>query len=1351
MRYFYSFLFLLGGLFFSWNSLAQYKTLEFIENKGQWEGPHQYLASTEIENIYLEKNAITYSLSDAKNLEYIKTLKDGGLKDGTVFKYHTYKVTFAGANTQCEIIPGKKERHYYNYFLGNNPEKWQTEIHPARVLDYKAIYPGVDMHISSENQQLKYEFILAAGADPSQIIMRYDGQEQLSLSKGNLIIKTSVGEVKELKPYTYQLINGEKKEIACHYQVKGNEVSFFFPKGYDKSSLLVIDPTVVFATFTGATADNWGFTATYDQSGNFYAGGIVSYIQPTNSFPTSLGAFQTVYNGGSTTTNTQYPCDIVVFKYNAVGNAYLFATFLGGTNNEQPHSLVVDAANNLIVAGRTYSANYPVKSDSYDTSYNGGADIIITKLNATGTALLGSTYIGGSGDDGVNENAGAFVQGVLKHNFGDDARSEVIIDNAANVYMAASTVSANFPITSNAFQSSLQGGQDGVIIKLNNNLSNLIWSTYLGGSSNDGAYVLALNKQQSHLYVGGGTRSANFPITLGTLNPTYIGGTVDGFICRFNNSGTYGLDKTTFIGTTNYDQCYGLQIDDENSVYAMGQTLGGTFPVTPGVYSNAGSSQFVIKLDSLLATNVYSTVFGSSNSTQTNISPVAFLVDTCQNVYISGWGGNLGGATFTGIGTTLGMYTSSGAIQTVTDGSDFYFFVLAKNAISPLYATFYGGNGAGEHVDGGTSRFDKNGVVYQALCGGCGGNSNFPTTAGSVSTINGSANCNIAAIKMAFELGVVNALALANPDTVGCAPFLVNFSNGSTNATSYSWDFGDGGSSTLATPSHTYLNPGNYTVRMIANNPNACKVSDTVYLQVVVINNSILPAFQFSKIDSCSPYSALLTNTSIIPPVGTTTFHWDFGDGTTSTLQNPPLHTFPDTGCYTIRLILTNPQACKSPDTIIHKICYQVTTVTAAMTIPDTLCINMPGQFSSNAINAQSIQWDFGDGTSGSMPNTSHTYSAPGLYTVRLIATNLQACIPKDTVTKQLYVSNNIIHADFQFTKIDTCKPFTATFQNTSAFGTTTGAQVFTKFNWDFGDGTTSTLQHPPLHAFPDSGCYDVRLIMVDTTACNTPDTVIKRICFDATIVVADFLAPDTVCQNNGVLFSDRSKNATSYQWIFGDGQTSNATSPVHAFQAAGTYSVTLIVGNPNSCNKFDTITYSITVRKLPVADFIHRPLVPVGNELTVFTNRSKDAISYIWDFGDGTGSNEKDPSHQYKRTKTYLVCLTAIDDKGCADTICKSVDALVIPAIGVPTAFSPNGDGANDILYVYGAAVESFTFKLYNRWGQLLFETTDLTKGWDGLYKGKPQEMDSYAYTLQANFYDGTTASKEGNVTLLR
>jgi gliding motility-associated-like protein len=276
-------------------------------------------------------------------------------------------------------------------------------------------------------------------------------------------------------------------------------------------------------------------------------------------------------------------------------------------------------------------------------------------------------------------------------------------------------------------------------------------------------------------------------------------------------------------------------------------------------------------------------------------------------------------------------------------------------------------------------------------------------------------------------------------------------------------------------------------------------------------------------------------------------------------------------------------------------------------------------------------------------------------------------------------------------------------------------------------------------------------LVMRDTGACNNPDTARKVINMNGLKVLAQFTSPDSVCLKSGMTFTDASINATGILWNFGDGQTSTATSPVHTFSAVGTYTVTLLATNPNTCNKKDSLKKTIRIKKLPVADFVFSPVVPVSNTPVQFTNKSKDADTYDWNFGDGTGTTEISPSHLFKRTGTFRVCLIARTLEGCADTVCKDVSADVHTAIDVPTGFSPNGDGKNDVLYVKGGAIETMNIKIFNRWGEKVFESSSLSHGWDGTYKGKPQEMDAFAYVLNATFIDGTTALKKGNITLVR
>jgi gliding motility-associated-like protein len=256
---------------------------------------------------------------------------------------------------------------------------------------------------------------------------------------------------------------------------------------------------------------------------------------------------------------------------------------------------------------------------------------------------------------------------------------------------------------------------------------------------------------------------------------------------------------------------------------------------------------------------------------------------------------------------------------------------------------------------------------------------------------------------------------------------------------------------------------------------------------------------------------------------------------------------------------------------------------------------------------------------------------------------------------------------------------------------------------------------------------------------------------FNTSFVSAEFDMPDTVCMPAVVNFNNQSTNVTTYSWNFGDGNTSTTASPTNTFPGPGVYQVTLITANPTSCNKFDTAQHSISVFPSPTADFTWVPNPPTPNTPNVFTNLSTGATHYLWDFGDGVTSVEKDPIHVFEKDGTYQVCLSAYNDVGCQDTACKSVRGIVVPIVDVPTGFTPNGDGINDFVFVRGYGIESMTFRIFNRWGEKVFETTDKKTGWDGTYKGVKQEMEVYQYTLDVQFFDDTHTFKKGNITLLK
>jgi gliding motility-associated-like protein len=817
---------------------AELPGLKFEENKNQFDSRILYQADlARSARFYLEKNCFTYLFWNPEQFEQMHHPKDASTasswENGVKVDFHSFKAEFVGANPDPYVSAQYPLSYYRNYFLGNDEKKWASGVQLYNEVNYAELYPSIDLRVYSNNAQLEYDYIVNDGGDVNAIRIKYTGADKLFLEDGNLIIQTSLGNITEQKPQAYQLIDGKEVSIRCAFRLEGNTVSFVFPNGYDHSVPLIIDPTLIVSTFSGSTTDNWGYTATYDAAGNIYMGGIANSV----GYPTTPGAFQVTFGGGGSGGNF-YAFDISLTKFDPTGSSLLFSTYLGGSDNEQPQSIVVDNANELCVIGRTYSSNFPVTPGAFDVSYNGGGDIIVTKFNPTGTALVGSTYVGGTGDDGVNINADFYTWNSLKYNYGDDGRSDINTDNAGNCYIASNTQSNNFPTTPGAFQSAFGGGlQDGCVFKLNPALTAMVFSTYLGGNADDAAYSIALNSS-NEIYISGGTSSGNFPTTPGTLHTTFQGGMSDGFALHFDPSGS-ALLQSTFIGTTGYDQAYFIQLDNSNNVYLYGQTAG-SFPITPGVYSNPGSGQFIQKLDPSMSTNVYSTVFGSSSASGTpDISPSAFLVDTCENIYCSGWGGQC--IPFGSTGTTFGLPVTSNAFQSTTDGCDFYFFVLRKNAVSLWYASYFGGGGnSEEHVDGGTSRFDKRGVIYQSVCAGCGGGA-FPTTPGAWATTNGSFNCNNAVVKLDFQLVNLSAIAVASPSDTICVGATMNFVNNSIGAVNYTWNFGDGSPiDTNAVPSHQYNSTGTFTVTLHAIDSLSCVTEDSTQITVTVVSPPIV-------------------------------------------------------------------------------------------------------------------------------------------------------------------------------------------------------------------------------------------------------------------------------------------------------------------------------------------------------------------------------------------------------------------------------------------------------------------------------------------------------------------------------
>ena len=797
--------------------------VKFIQNQNQFEEVIRYKADIPGGFLFLENASLTYSFWDTENLHdrFFHTDRDRG-DLGLRIDCHAVKVGFAGANSTPAISEQNKAKEYYNYFIGDK-SRWAGGVPLFGGVRYHELYDGIDMQFWGMEGTVKYEFYVTPEADPAVIQMEYAGPDELYVQNGELHIVTSVNHVVEAQPFAYQEIEGQKVPIPCNFVVNGSKVSFDFPQGYDRTRDLVIDPTLIFSTYTGSFADNFGYTATYDTSGALYGGGIAFGV--VGNYPTTAGAFQTTFGGGGTGAPWALSggIDISLTKFDPTGATMVWSSYLGGADNEQPHSLITNEAGALFMLGTSYSADYPTSTTAYDTILGGAADIVVSHISPSGSTLVASTFVGGAQSDGLNSSTG-FLRTGLKYNYGDESRGEIMLDDNGDVYVASCSWGTDFPTTAGVVQGTSGGGfQDGVVFKMPPNLSTLTWSTFLGGSNFDAAYNLKVGSG-GEVYVTGGTNSNNYPTTTGAISTSLVGG-IDGWVTVLNPNAT-AITASTYLGTTSYDQSYFLQLDQDGDVYVFGQTLG-AWPVSTGVYSETNGKHFIQKMDPALTNVIFSTIFGSGGS-DINISPTAFLVDVCEYIYCAGWGGtvNFGGTN------TNNMTVTLDAEKDTTDGSDVYIFILERDAIALEYATYFGGDTAAEHVDGGTSRFNKDLEIYHAVCAGCGGRDDFPYTPGAWSATNNAANnnCNLGVFKMAFTPQNVAANFTASVQS-WCAPFPATFQNTSTGGVRYIWNYGD---STLndttfsaVSVTHQYDSAGVYTIILIAEDSNSCNVADT--------------------------------------------------------------------------------------------------------------------------------------------------------------------------------------------------------------------------------------------------------------------------------------------------------------------------------------------------------------------------------------------------------------------------------------------------------------------------------------------------------------------------------------------
>ena len=943
-----------------------------VPNRGQWGG--DFSARTDLSDgaVLWRHGGYRINLTHPKHRGGSKPSPHFASTDWPASWPDAYAVfvEFVGAQQSAKVVGSDPSPSPRNYLLGSDPSTWQSNVPEYRDWRVAEVYPSIDYVLHAHDQELKSEWKLGPNANHDLIRIRVRGCVPHIDSEGQLILETPFGIWTEGRPIAYTQSPKGRREVRASYRIIDAETVGFNLGPYRRGDSLVIDPTLVFSSFSGSTADNWGYTATFDAQENLYGGGIVF----GTGYPTTPGAFDATYNDPTSGITTM---DIGITKFSSNGSQRVYSTYIGGDKPDQPHSMVVNSLGELVVLGTTGSSNFPTTASAYDPSFNGGppltsgtgsplyfdfddgVDLFVLKLNPTGTALSASTFIGTSGNEGLNLG--------IDLNYGDPMRGEVVVDDQDQVFVVSSTQTSTFPGASGSNLST-----DAVAFSLNPNLSNLRWATLIGGNNHEAGYGIKV-ATNGKIFVTGGTRSTNFPATTGGLHASARGG-VDGWVARLSASGA--IEQSTYIGTTNNDQSFFIDLDKYGAVYIFGQSLG-IYPRSAGTWGTQNGAQFIHKLNEDLNQTLFSTRFGSSNSI-VNIVPSAFNVDDCLNILLSGWGGGVNGGAQGG--TTSGLPVSADALRPNTDGSDFYFLVVTRNAQSLLYATYFGGSSS-EHVDGGTSRFSPRGNIYQAVCAACGGQG-FPTTPGVVGPTRNSNNCNLGVIKMDFETSVTADASInfeADVDTV-CENLVVKFTNGSANANQFFWDFGNGQTSTLFQPTVTFTK-GTYRIRLTAIDT-ICDIEDTTSL-VITHDKGIFPEASFeTEYFACDrTFEVTVWNTS----VDAQKFFWSFNGGG-NVQGDTVVHRFNAPGTYPIRLVALDTN-CGTTDTAFASVFFDPDLPAPDVKVAPDSCkdgrVRVNVSYTLDSIDYQ-FRWTFPNGVVDTGKVTTYRIPTSGTYTVKL-------------------------------------------------------------------------------------------------------------------------------------------------------------------------------------------------------------------------------------------------------------------------------------------------------------------------------------------------------------------------------
>lgn len=1138
----------------------------FIENKGQW--PQDVLYLTQIGGLdaWITQKGIVYDFYQLNpTVQNLFAPTPEKQSPEYARKGHVIRWTFNGSNEKPGTEGIGRKTAYYNYFIGADPSGWASNVGLFEEVIVKNVYTGIDARYYFDNKNIRYDYIVHPGADVGAIRLTASGTESIRVdANGDLKTRTCLGEVTQGKLFAYQIRNGSTQEVSCDFTLSGNTLGFAIGE-YDNQQVLIIDP-LIWGTYIGGTSEEGASGLARDGSDNLYVTGSVY----STTYPTTVGAYDLTQNGSQ---------DAYVTKLNASGTALIYSTFLGGsgTGLEQGYAITVDANGNAYVTGNIGSGDFPTTPGAFDVSAN-GTDVFVTKLNATGTALVYSTFMGGNGQD-----------------FG----LAIAIDATGNAYVTGYTNSGNFPVTVGVYDPTFSSStftQDVFVSKLNATASVLIFSTYLGGYGSDYGNGIAVDAS-GNVYVTGSCSSAFplFPTTSGAFDQTQGGGD-DVYVAKLNSTATT-LVFSTYIGGTTNDAGTSIAVDSNGDTYIGGYTASVTFPITIGVFDqvhNGGiRDAFVTKLNAAGSTLLYSTfVGGTGDDRATSIG-----INSAGNVYLCG------------ITTSVDMPTTSGSFdQTSNGGWDGFVAQLSPTFSALGYGSYYGGTG-NDYIN--ALQTDASGSIY--IAGGV-ASTDVPTTIGAYDVTYNGGTYDVAVAKFCTPPTI--SITATTPL---CAGQTLNLSTNS--GASYTWSGPNSFSSSLQSPSIpnvTTANSGTYSV--IVNTSGGC--SGTASLVVTVNSAPVATASSTSPV--CAGQTLSLTSG------GGASYSWSGPNGFTSPLQNPTISSVSTAASGTYSVIVTGASGCTSTGTVSVVInSAPVATASSNAPVCEGQAVNL------SAGGGVSYLWSGPNSFSSPVQNPSLsnvTSAQAGTYSVTV--TNANGCTNVATVA----VNINVLPVVTVGSNSPVCVG--------QALNLVSGGG--SSYAWSGPVSFSASQQNTSISntVLTNAGAYTV--VVTDANGCsNSGSTSVVINSLPAVIISSN----SPVCVGQPVNLT--SGGGTVYTWVGPNTFSSTQQNPIisnSTVSDAGTYSVTVTDGN--GC--IDSAVVTVALNALPNATASSNSPVCEGQPIN-FT--SAGGTTYSWSGPGSFSTPQQNPvisNSTFADAGTYTVAVTDIN--GCSNTATVSV-----------------------------------------------------------------------------------------------